>query len=86
MIETNPDINFLIATENEENFSAGSQKPQGKEKDVTNRLQAVLEKYGAVIAKETLATELVEEVANPVISKEIAVGGQTVTIQIGLAR
>ena len=77
--------NFSIAAEKGESFPVESQKAQGKGGDVPNRLQAVLEKYGAAIAEETLASGLVGEVSDPVISKEITVGDHVVIVQIGLA-
>ena len=65
-------------------ISHGDRYLGSKGGDVPNRLQAMLEKYSAGIAEETLASELVEELSNPVISKEITVGDHTVIVQIGL--
>ncbi len=47
-------------------------------------IRTVLEKYGRNIAEETLAVKLPARVDDPVIAKEVDVGGHNVMLQIGI--
>ncbi|NLO39895.1 MAG: hypothetical protein GX115_10570 [Ruminiclostridium sp.] len=58
---------------------------QGEGGPESNRIQAVLQKYGTAIAEETLSSSFTDVVSEPVITKEVAVGDDTVFIKIGLA-
>jgi len=47
-------------------------------------IRTILEKYGKNIADETLALKLLAKVDDPVIAKEVDVGGYNVMLQIGI--
>jgi len=47
-------------------------------------IRTVLEKYGGNIADETLALKLPARVDDPVIAREVDVGGHNVLLQIGI--
>ena len=47
-------------------------------------IRTVLNKYAKNIADETLALKLLAKVDDPVIAKEVDVGGYNVMLQIGI--